>query len=181
MSRRYLPIPRQRREPRANRNDHPEYLEFIRSLPCHICQMLRRRQFGRTEAACIEISRENGEPRRTDASQFWSLVDYYRRRRAFADEHISAAALEQFLERLPRGRGVGHVLFVLRPSTYGRLTRYQMQPCEQCGEEHFGPACGWRPGQGIATAYSALPEPVSRILCPPSTFWLGAFLSAKIH
>ena len=53
MSRRYLPIPRQRREPRANRNDHPEYLEFIRSLPCHICQMLRRRQFGRTEAAHV--------------------------------------------------------------------------------------------------------------------------------
>jgi hypothetical protein len=53
MSRRYLPIPRQRREPRANRNDHPEYLDFIRSLPCLICAKIRRMQFGRTEAAHV--------------------------------------------------------------------------------------------------------------------------------
>jgi hypothetical protein len=53
MSARYLPIPRQRREPRANRNDAPEYLEWIRSLPCLICARKRAAQFGRTEAAHV--------------------------------------------------------------------------------------------------------------------------------
>jgi hypothetical protein len=53
MSARFLPIPRQRREPRANRHDDPARLDWLRSLPCHICAMLRRRQFGRTEAAHV--------------------------------------------------------------------------------------------------------------------------------
>lgn len=53
MSARYLPIPRQRREPRANRNDAPEYLNWVRTLPCVICALLRRPQFGRTEAAHV--------------------------------------------------------------------------------------------------------------------------------
>jgi hypothetical protein len=53
MSRRYLPIPRKRSEPRPNRNDAPEYLNFIRSLPCAVCARLRSRQFGRTESAHV--------------------------------------------------------------------------------------------------------------------------------
>ena len=55
MSARFLPIPRQRREPRPNRNDAPEYLNFIRSLPCVICARQARPQFGRTEAAHVGI------------------------------------------------------------------------------------------------------------------------------
>jgi hypothetical protein len=53
MSTRFLPIPRKRREPRANRNDAPDYLNFIRAFPCVICALLRRIQFGRTEAAHV--------------------------------------------------------------------------------------------------------------------------------
>jgi hypothetical protein len=53
MSRRYLPIPRQRKEPRANRHDDPDRLDWIRSLPCHICRLMRRPQYGRTEAAHV--------------------------------------------------------------------------------------------------------------------------------
>ena len=53
MSRRFLPIPRHRFTPRSSREDDPQYLNFIRSLPCLICAMLHRRQSGRTEAAHI--------------------------------------------------------------------------------------------------------------------------------
>jgi len=53
MSRRFLPIPRQRFTPRHSRETAPEYLNFIRSLPCLICVLLRRRQTGRTEAAHV--------------------------------------------------------------------------------------------------------------------------------
>jgi hypothetical protein len=53
VSARYLPIPRQRRDPRPNRNDAPEYLDFIRSQPCVICARKARPQFSRTEAAHV--------------------------------------------------------------------------------------------------------------------------------
>lgn len=53
MSRRFLPIPRQRYEPRKGPLDDPAYLNFIRSLPCAICTLLRGRQSGRTEAAHV--------------------------------------------------------------------------------------------------------------------------------
>jgi hypothetical protein len=70
MSARYLPIARQRREPRPNRNDAPDYLNFIRSLPCLICLVIAHRgiparlggydhtpinQRSRTEAAHVGI------------------------------------------------------------------------------------------------------------------------------
>jgi len=53
MSARYLPIPRKRREPRANRHDDPEYLNWIRTLPCLVCALFKRLQFGCTEAAHV--------------------------------------------------------------------------------------------------------------------------------
>ena len=42
MSRRYLPIPRFRTELRKGRDYDPEYLTFIRSLPCLICRRTNR-------------------------------------------------------------------------------------------------------------------------------------------
>lgn len=55
MSARYLPLPRFRREPRAAviALSDPDYLDWIRSLPCLICAKLNRPQFGRTEAAHV--------------------------------------------------------------------------------------------------------------------------------
>jgi hypothetical protein len=54
MSRRFLPIPRKRYLPRAHRAfEEPERLDFIRSLPCMICSILRSRQGSQTEAAHI--------------------------------------------------------------------------------------------------------------------------------
>lgn len=53
MSARFLPIPRKRREPRANRHDDPARLAFIRTLPCFICEAYRLLQKSKTEAAHI--------------------------------------------------------------------------------------------------------------------------------